>query len=534
MRFLDVFSRTYDEVGGAKDAPGSTASPKRYKNLLKGAARIRSSAMSTLRKVDNIAGEGSPYDFERIIKAIDIDSYAKTAFAKYQELMWKEGYEIVSENTKALDYLSMRLEYMSLVMGRPIDNFFEEVTDALCKFHNVFVAKVRNPEFVKLFPGKISTSHPKGPVVGYEIIPTEEVRIVRDSRNRPIKYIQGVGGMFDGRKTAPSWSADEVIHLYRDKRSGKAFGTPFMTGAMDDIVSLRQMENDVQNMVHKELNPIIDVTVGNDAYPGDDDEVDRAVETIYSMANDGTIVHTERLSIDIKGSEGEALDASKYLTLMQGRVAVGLGLYPHHLGMMHGSGNRSMTEQLDTALYDRIKTYQRYFASMVVQQFINEILVEGGFNPYVPVANDGKSDKCIFRFKEIDQDTRVKKENHVIQKVVSNLMTIGEARSELGLDPEFDIDDTHAALTAKFAMAVIDRNNGAKRDSDGNVDLDKDGPPARGAPSRKNARKGPGNRNAPKNQHKRKLSPDIKHDDTIDTWLDIASNVLDLEEESDG
>ena len=45
--------------------------------------------------------EPSAYDFERIIQAVDTDSYVKQAFNKYKELFWKEGWDILSENHEA-------------------------------------------------------------------------------------------------------------------------------------------------------------------------------------------------------------------------------------------------------------------------------------------------------------------------------------------------------------------------------------------------------------------------------------------------
>jgi hypothetical protein len=36
--------------------------------------------------------ETAPYDFDRIMQAIDTDSYVKQAMNKYRELFWKEGW----------------------------------------------------------------------------------------------------------------------------------------------------------------------------------------------------------------------------------------------------------------------------------------------------------------------------------------------------------------------------------------------------------------------------------------------------------
>lgn len=468
-------------------------------------------------------GEGSPYDFDRIIEAVDSDSYAKVAFAKYRELMWKDGYEIVGENQEAVDYLLTRIEYMSIAMGVPFSEFLETAGDSLCKFHNVFIAKIRNPALAEMAPNSIKSTHPKGPVVGYEIIPTEKVRIVRDNHNRPIRYVQA-GGYSGKEKNLPTWDASEVIHLSRDKKPGYPFGTPFMTASIDDIVGLRQMELDIQNMVHQSINPVIDVTVGSDEVPAEDEEIDETANQIGAMQQDGVIIHSERSKIAIHGLEGKALDASSYLGAFAARVAIGLGLYPHHLGLTFGGANRSMTEQLDIALYDRVKSYQRYISLIVIQFMFNEILIEGGFNPFKPISRTGISDKCVLEFSEIDQDTKIKKENHIIQQVTTNLMTIPEGRFLLGRRPEFDEMETLAGLSARMSAYAM------QQQAQGPIDEDGQEPSSGGAPNQKNYNRGAANRSRPKNQHGRSLSPNVKHSDNMDTWNEVADALLSAEE----
>ena len=77
-------------------------------------------------------------DFDRIYRAIDTDSYAKRAFAKHKELFWKQGWQIVGENPRAVDYLWQRIDHFEMAMGRPFQEFLEDVSDQLIKFSNCF------------------------------------------------------------------------------------------------------------------------------------------------------------------------------------------------------------------------------------------------------------------------------------------------------------------------------------------------------------------------------------------------------------
>ena len=83
--------------------------------------------------------EEAPYDFDRIIQAIDTDSYVGQGFAKYRELMWKEGWEVVGENPAAVQYLYQRFEFMPLAMRQPFHDFLAEVADQLVRFSNAVV-----------------------------------------------------------------------------------------------------------------------------------------------------------------------------------------------------------------------------------------------------------------------------------------------------------------------------------------------------------------------------------------------------------
>jgi len=75
--------------------------------------------------------EPPAYDFDRILQAVDTDSYVKQAISKHKELFWKEGWEIVSENTEATSYLLQRIDYMEMAMKRPFLDFLIEVSDQL-------------------------------------------------------------------------------------------------------------------------------------------------------------------------------------------------------------------------------------------------------------------------------------------------------------------------------------------------------------------------------------------------------------------
>ena len=511
--------------------------------------------------------EPAPYDFNRIIQAVDTDSYVKQAFHKHQELLWKEGFSITGEDTDAVNYLNNRIAFMELSMQKPMQEFFMDVTDQLSKFSNAFIVKIRG-DLQPYFPDPLRPANGKQPVIGYQVIPAETMEIMRNYHNEVIQYRQNVWGSYGysaaaagfgkGRDFAnllPTWKPEDMIHLYIDRKPGRIFGTPSIVAVMDDIISLRQMEEDILNLVHQELFPLYKYKVGTEDHPAEPEEVANAAREVGNIRAEGGIVLPDRHDVEVIGSEGEALDAEKYLNHWKERVAVGLGLSQHHLGMTANGGNRSVTDNLDTALYDKVKLRQRYIAASFQLWIFNELLLEGGFDPYVPKADSEES--CTFRFNEIDIDTMIKKENHIIQKWTSDMIEEDEMRLLIGQKPEFDEDKTYTAMSQRMLPApgrpikpgdasgsgktnlspktagggpknpLNPSANKAPKDTTGGVnntpnkpDANKAGPQAKSSLS-----KGIANRSRPTNQFGRSNSPNAKHSD--DKWLLNVVELLD-------
>lgn len=478
--------------------------------------------------------EEAPYDFDRINKAADTDSYVKQGLSKYHELLWKEGWQITSENPDALQYLHERIDYMEFAMGQSFQSFLDDVGDQLVKFHNCFIAKSRG-DLAPFFPHPLNPPEGKKPLVGYYIIPAETVEIQRNRNNNVVAYRQKIDSLTGGfeNKSAPRWRAENVIHLSVDKKPGRAFGTPFLVSVLDDVIALRQMEEDIQNMVHKELFPLYKYKVGTPEAPADPDEITQAVRELESLRNDGGLVLPERHDVDVVGAESESLDASDYLEHFVIRVCVGLGLSPHHLGLVMSGGNRAVTDRLDVALYDRIKSYQRYLEHAIRIKIFSELLFEGGFNPVANPMKEGISDRCEFKFREIDVETQVKKENHILNKWAQNAITWEETRLELGYPPDADENDLFQALMTRLSPDPAAATNGGGSNN-APKKPDAQTPSTGGRSNQPNKRKGVGNRSRPSNQHGRRSAPKIRHDADLmnkiveslgeDDTIEFASN----------
>jgi hypothetical protein len=471
--------------------------------------------------------EPSPYDLERITQAVDTDSYIRQAMNKYKELFWKENWTIVGENPEAVAYLYQRIDFLEMTMKRPFLDFLIEVSDQLFKYANCFIVKARG-DISDYFPQKLMPISAEQPIIGYYLIPTEQVRILRDRFNRPKSYQQRTDPLtYSPSIKTPVWTADRVIHMYFDKKAGRAFGTPFLTNVLDDVIALRQLEEDIQNLVHRELFPLYKYKIGTAEQPAEPEEITRAAAEIENLRTEGGLILPFRHDIEIVGSGGQVLNAQPYLEHFKERVAVGLGLAPHHLGMMMNGGNRSVTDRLDVALYDKVKQYQKQFAEIVRVNVFNELLFEGGFDPIKNPVEDGLSDRCYFKFNEIDVDTQVKKETHVMQKYTNSVITLDEARKELGLDPQADEDKLFGSVQARVQMDIAAHQadmQAANAPAPAGGQASKQNEKPAGTRNLPSKTKGPGNIIRPTNQQGTRTSPNIKRNDL--SWLSVVENLL--------
>lgn len=482
---------------------------------------------------DRAQYEEAPYDFDRIIQAVDTDSYIRQSFSKYKELMWKEGWEIVSENPEAVAYVWQRIDFMELAMGMPFHEFIGDIGDQLMKFSNCFVVKSRG-DLHPFFPGKLDAGtdglgQKKLPVIGYEMVPTQTMQILRDKHNQPISYRQVVDDFWSGfnDENMPTWPAEDVIHFHLDRKPGRSFGTPFLVTVMDDVIALRQIEEDIQNLVHQQLFPLYKYHVGTEEHPAEPEEIEHAAAELENMRTEGGLVLPDRHDVDVVGSEGSALDAAPYLAHFKERVCVGMGLAPHHLGMNMNGGNRSVTDRLDIALYDKVKTYQRYLARMLELHIFAELLFEGGFDPMETPIATGVSDRCKFKFREIDVDTQVKRETHEIQKFSQNVTTLPETRLALGIDPQAHEEDLMMGVQTRLQPTpVAPTATGAMPKP---LKPDAKAPSTGGKPNKPNVTKSTGNLIRPANQHGRRTSPNIRHADLNGALSELVELIGDEE-----
>lgn len=383
---------------------------------------------------DRFIGRGefqlAEYDLAEIGRCEDTDSYVRQAFNKKTALMFKEGYDIVGKNPRTIKYIRARLAQIARASQNPVTKLLRDVGSSLIRKSNAFLVKVRK---IDASGGKVRTNPGNSgllkPVAGYFIAPAEAMEY-KLSNNRIVQW----------RQKMPSgdiveWRAEDIIHFYFDRKDGFVFGTPILIPVLDDVRALRKIEENVELLIYQHLFPLFHYKVGTPEAPAGfaetgEREIDIVRREIQYMPTEGGIVTPERHEITAIGSEGRALRAETYLEHFKQRVFAGLGISAIDMGL-GDTANRATADNMSRNLVDSVKDMQQVLEIFVNEFIIAELLLESTFGDSVL----DEENRCYIKFREIDIDAQIKKENHQADLFEKDTITWDEARIKIGYDP---------------------------------------------------------------------------------------------------
>jgi hypothetical protein len=369
----------------------------------------------------------SEYNLAEVGRISDVDSYVARSFEKKLALMFKEHWNFTGKNPRTLEYIRARFAQIATATSLPTSELFRRIGDGLVRKSNAFVVKVRN---VKSSGGRVrtvfGTRKQLKPVAGYFVPPAETFEFSMTGN-----HVAGWQQSMPYGQTK-FFSKDNVSHFAYNKKDGFIFGTPTLVPVIDDVRALRKIEENIELLIYQHLFPLFQWTVGTKEAPATtaengEKEVDIVRREIQYLPTEGGIVTTERHEIKAIGAEGRAIRAEGYLTHFKRRVFSGLDMSPIDFGESDSS-NRSTSEQLSQNLIDRIKDFQRVMEGFVNELLIKELLLESNFNFNVL----DEENVVRFKFREIDIDLQIRKDNHYADLFEKNVIGLNEAR--FGMD----------------------------------------------------------------------------------------------------
>lgn len=377
--------------------------------------------------------ERPTFNLDSISAAYDTEGYVRQAIDKYVDLIFKAGWRFKGKNEKSLEYVRLRIAMMEEATSIPFNSLLNELGHNFVLYANSILAKARMTKSISGINAQGVSG--KRPIGGYFNMAPSTVTIARDQHGEVISYQQVV---FAQQKPV-TFKPEDIIHITWKRPTGRAFGVPFILPALDDIRLLREIEDNVANLLYKHLHPLYKFIVGleKDGKESTPEEIDQVAEMIRNMPMDGTLVLPERYDVEVVGAQSEAIDASWALQYFERRVFTDLGV-PETVFGRASTANKSTADNLTAEMHDRVKAFQRAIADAINFHMIKEILLEGGFD-----ILQKPEDNVIFEFNEIAIDEKIKLENQEIALWEHNLQTFEEARVNIGRDPIVDESRLH-------------------------------------------------------------------------------------------
>lgn len=393
-------------------------------------------------------------DLSAIANAIRRDAYLTQGVMKYEELIFKSGWTLKSKSEQALEYIKYRLDVIAVATGIPTEELFSHIARDIVWSSNCFIVKARARNGVGLPPGLSLQAVPpaKDPVVGYFVLPPQTIEIARDQNGEVIKYRQEVPGADRPIEFKP----EDIVHIAVNKRSGYVFGDPWLAPVIEDVRLLRRVEENAALLLYKHIFPSLKYKVGDskEGFEATDEEIEEVRLMLEGAEQDSIFVMPERHDMD--AINVNAIDGHPYLQYFENRVFSGMGLSQVDFGR-GDTANRNTADAMTGQKADRIKGWQKIIQAYIDEFIINELLIEGGFDPLINPEFD-----VDFVFNEIELESKIKAENHEILKFNSSLQTWEETRVNLGLDPQADESRLH------FNMIGNSRNEAAENQVDNN------------------------------------------------------------------
>jgi len=364
------------------------------------------------------------YNLSEICAAEDADGIIRRTIQKKRALADKEGWTLTGNNNKTIAYIEQRLKEISLSQNYPMQLLIKDSVGDLVRFHNCFWKKARDKRsssgkrrLVRTYNGEKEME----PVAAYFRIPAETVSILTDKYGNPKWYMQQ---MPDGRYE--EYPANDVIHFKFNRRAGFNFAAPGLLPAVDDIRSLRRIEESVELLVDQHLFPLFTLTIGSEEwpveqYPDGTSEIDLWANKINNMPSSGGIIVTHRHKFDILEAK-DVVPVEEYLDYFKKRAFTSAGVSAIDMGEGDGM-NRSTADNASKILINDVKDYQKEFEYQFEFEVIYELLLER-YNPTCLMEEN----VVHLQFNEIDIESMIKLENHSALMYNMNYLSEDESR----------------------------------------------------------------------------------------------------------
>lgn len=483
MKIFSWFKRKPVELPRQEDSKRSPTSPP--KNVKK--IGLQYNTLPKPRKGTRYEDFRVPeYNIGLMAALRDLDGYVDQAFSKHEFKIIKPGYEFSGKNKETVDWVRNRLQEIATLTGIPTTQLLWDMAKQIVPYSNIIIIIVR--DYDKVIGERYWDIRNKlmDPIAGIFVADATSFQIDRDENGIVYKYKQEIPGLKE-RKFHP----DDIIHITYERKEGYAWGKPYAWAAIEDVQTLRKLEEYSERLVFQYLFPLLHYKIGTENRPttinenGESPEVLNARQEINTMPSEGILITDYRHEIVSIGAKDKALDIAPYLKYWKNRVWADLGVSATDVGENDGV-NRDTGQKMSDNMTDRVESFQLQMSIGFNEYIIKPLLLDGGF--------DITEENMVYlSFFTVDLDRQIKKEAHNIFKFQNNAITHRELRRLNGVEvyTEEDwknsywtlidkpklviqaVDEPYSEEAKAQTMANANKANGAANEGKTSPDVDK-------------------------------------------------------------
>lgn len=460
------------------------------------------------------------------------ENLMKFSMDKYAEAVVRNGYFIKSKNKSVTRYLMKRLKEIEIVSSSNTNELVKDMAVSIIGYGNTYLIKHRQ---LNASSGKAYTRWDgkklkpiaslyvedtrklllgEGPAgrMRYVRLPYDVSSVNLNAINPSLfslpkdtlitadenlyNFVYNMFSTFSGafrlsskrRKDYVIYDDDEVDHIRYHHIPGEKIAMPPFWPTLNDIDSLRRIEENIELLVFQYGHPILHGTIGDDKKSGQEDEIIDLYTKLQDMESNGFVITDNRVLLSMIGAEGNSLRLDAYLMYFYRRVLTGLWLSEVTVGNGK-TANRSTANVLDKLSQEKVFEIQSIISD-AMQPIMIELLLEAGASLDWILRPENIP---TWIFKSIDIEGKIKHENHVLTMWEASMITHDEMRAGIGEEQM-----TNAEIQTTYVNMVA-------------IPLKKAAPPAAGtAGSSKSIKKsGTATQKSirPANQHGKKTGP---------------------------
>jgi hypothetical protein len=472
MERFPVFEETGDPASlGLRFSTGTSTA---FKDKLKETEQLKSfltEKRSPIRvKVAGLRTMKSPYKYKRIDDFFLKESYFSRSVIRQIETMLRNGHSFVSEDAAMASEVRKEINRIEKDSGVGLNQMLYRWVKDL-QTYGIFVGeKVRQR---KRDPNGEGDKR-KTQIVRLRPILPHDMVVYVDEYSRIVSVVEAyhwgssVRKLWATRgklKTIPGIPAGDLIISPIYDAGDLVFPSPPCFQALDDILTLRSLEETVELLCFQFGSPLLHTQVGTKEEPAYDGEVTEVNNKLVAMAPNGMVATDHRVSIVPVNLQTGVANLMPYIEHFKVRVLVGSGSSPISVGE-GDSSNRSTAESIDDALSDHCTYLADVICNIFNQNIIPDVLLSKGMNESELYDNNGEL-KVQLEFNETRLEKQISRENAIINKWNSSLITLPEARKmlkhpPLTADQEKDLHINKIQIPLKMAGGGIgDEGNGA-------------------------------------------------------------------------